>query len=406
MKKLMVAAAALAFGAVASAGEYHVGKYLLCYDCHSMHGSQSHGFGNAAALGAAGPASAQLGGDWQFAQNTVFQYLLKGAESESCMACHDGKNFAPDVVGDNFNGYPRSGGSIADGSAGHETYKGHTVDAGSVTPPGGTAAMTTGLRCYDCHIQHGMATSYRNLGSRADALTQPTFAIQDQSITATDLTKDVTIRIATAAIDPTAVGTVHYLPQIDGVFGGYYDMRNVSYAQQTVGTISYANRMNNLCALCHANFHGAPGAGAVGNGATTGGVGGDNTATDMTGWEAFTRHPTSGVQVGGLVPIAPNTSNHGHTSATGLNGKTTKVKAAQKNASDFVNASPMCISCHNAHGSTNGFGLRFIAGNVALTAAADIENGTGRYANLCNQCHGQGTSNIETYTGPLSGVVK
>jgi hypothetical protein len=399
MKKLMVAAAALAFGAVASAGEYHVGKYLLCYDCHSMHGSQSHGFGNSAALGSPGPASAQLGGDWQFAQNTVFTHLLKGAESESCMSCHDGKNFAPDVVGDNFNGYPRSGGSIADGSPGHDTFKGHTLDVPGAVPPGGTA-MANGLRCFDCHIQHGMANSYRNLGSRADVNTQPTFVIQDQSVTATDLTKDVTIRVATAAIDPTAVGTVHYLPQIDGVFGGYYDMRNISYSQQTVAGISYANRMNNLCALCHPNFHGAPAAGATGDGASGAGVGGALvTGTGAAGYEAFTRHPTSGVYLGWA-------TSGGHTKSTNLDGKVTKVKAAQKNAGDFISASPMCISCHNAHGSTNGFGLRFIAGNATLTAAADIENGTGRYSNLCNQCHSQGTSNVETYTGPLSGVVK
>jgi hypothetical protein len=398
MKKLMVAIALLASAGVASAGTYHVGKYLLCYDCHSMHGSQSHGYGSANALASPGPASAQLGGDWQFAQGTVFQHLLKGAESDSCLACHDGKNFAPDVVGANANAYPRSGGAIADGSTGHETFKGHTLSAGSVTPPGGTA-MASGLRCFDCHIQHGMANSYRNLGTRSDTNTQPTFVVQDQSNTATNLLTDVTIRVATAAIDPTGTTTsTTYLPQADGVFGGYYDMRNVSYSQQTVNSIQYANRMNNLCALCHPNFHGAPAAGAVGDGATGAGVGGA-LVSGGTGYDNFTRHPTSGVYVGWA-------SSGGHTSATNFNGKTTKVKAAQKNASDFINASPMCISCHNAHGSTNGFGLRFIAGNVALTAADDIENGTGRYSNLCNQCHGQGTSNIETYTGPLSGVVK
>jgi cytochrome c1 len=67
----------------------------------------------------------------------------------------------------------------------------------------------------------------------------------------------------------------------------------------------------------------------------------------------------------------------------------------------------MCISCHNAHGSTNGFGLRFIAGNVALTDANQLENGTGRYANLCNQCHGQGTSNVESYADtPMEMIVR
>ncbi len=404
MKKLIFAAALLAFGGAAFAGEYHVGKYLLCYDCHSMHGSQSHGYGSDTSLGAAGAASAKLGGDWQFAQGTVYDFLLKGSESESCKACHDGKTFAPDVVGDNTNPYPRSAGSIPDGTAVHELYKGHGLDASAAAPGGSTQTLT----CFGCHIQHGRDVSYRNLGSRADANTQPTYIVKDAAgtDTSTDLTKDVTIKVAAGAI---AAGK--YVPQIDGAFGGYYDMRNISYAQQTVGGVASANRMNNLCAMCHSEFHGAPGAGAVGNGATGAGVGGEfldaTQGADMTGWEAFTRHPTSGVVVGGLVPAVAGGSNHGHTSTGGLNGKTTKVKAAQKNASDFINAAPMCVSCHNAHGSTNGFGLRFIAGNVALTDNAQLENGTGRYANLCNQCHGQGTSNVESYTGtPMDAVVR
>ena len=404
MKKLMVAAALLAFAGIATAGEYHVGKYLLCYDCHSMHGSQSHGFGSDAALGTPGAGSAKLGGDWQFAQGTVYDFLLKGSESESCKACHDGKTFAPDVVGENSNAYARSAGSIPDGSAGHEMYKGHGLDVSAQAPGGATQTLT----CYGCHIQHGQAASYRNLGSRSNVDTQPTYIVKDAAgtDTSTDLTKDVTIKVATAAI---AAGK--YVPQIDGAFAGYYDMTKVSYSQQTVGGIAFANRMNNLCSLCHAEFHGAPGAGAVGNGATGAGVGGEmlvagTNGADMTGWEAFTRHPTSGVQVGGLVPAVAGGSNHGHTSAAGLNGKATKVKAAQKNASDLIDAAPMCVSCHNAHGSTNGFGLRLIAGNVALTDPAQIENGTGRYANLCNQCHGQGTSNVEDYTGtPILNVV-
>ena len=251
MKKLMVAAALLAFAGIASAGEYHVGKYLLCYDCHSMHGSQSHGFGSDTALGTAGAASAKLGGDWQFAQSTVYEFLLKGAESESCKACHDGKTFAPDVVGDNTNAYARSAGSIPDGTTSHELYKGHGLDVAATAPGGADQTLT----CYGCHIQHGNALSYRNLGSRANADTRPTYIVKDAAgtDTSTDLTKDVTIKVATAAI---AAG--EYVPQIDGAFGGYYGMTNVSYSQQTVGSVVSANRMNNLCAMCHSQFHGAP----------------------------------------------------------------------------------------------------------------------------------------------------
>jgi hypothetical protein len=262
--------------------------------------------------------------------------------------------------------------------------------------------MANGLRCFDCHIQHGMAQSYRNLGNRTDPNTNPTYTIIDAggATPVTDLTQDVTIKVATAAFDATAIGSAAYIPQVDGAFGGYYDTRNVSYSQQTVNGIPYANRMNNLCAMCHTNFHGAPNAGAVGDGAasTAAGVGGAPVASG-TGYDSFTRHPTSGVYLGWA-------SSGGHTKAGNLQGKTNKVKAAQKNPGDFNSASPMCISCHNAHGSTNGFGLRFIAGNATVTTNADIENGNGRYANLCNQCHSQGTSNVETYTGGFANIVQ
>ena len=97
MKKILIAAAALAWASIASAGTYHVGKYLLCYDCHSMHGSQSHGFGGGTV--SVGPTAGAKDGDWQYSTTNVYEYLLKGAESESCMACHDSKAFAPDVIG-------------------------------------------------------------------------------------------------------------------------------------------------------------------------------------------------------------------------------------------------------------------------------------------------------------------
>lgn len=264
MKKLIIAAAMLAFGGTASAGEYHVGKYLLCYDCHSMHASQSHGFQNGTVgVGAAGAA---LYGDWQFAQGTGYEFLLKGAHSEACIACHDNKNFAPDVMGDNVNAYARSAGSIADGSVGHEAFKGHDLDTVKTAPGGASQTLT----CFGCHIQHGLAQGYRNLGNRNDANQTPTYVVVDAAGAAgTDLTKDVTIKVTASAID----GTGKYIPQVDGAFAGYYSMGSVSYAQGTVGTQALTNRMNNMCAKCHADFHGAPGNGPA-SGVAGAGVGG------------------------------------------------------------------------------------------------------------------------------------
>jgi hypothetical protein len=392
MTRLLAATFVAALGTVASAGEYHVGKFLLCYDCHSMHGSQQHGFAGGAV--GTGAASSQLFGDWQAAQGTVYEFLLKGAHSDSCIACHDDRTFAPDVVGVNNNGYARSGGGIADGvAAGYETFKGHTIGATGVAPGG--SSMT--LECMGCHIQHGSANSFRNLGNRSITATQPSYAVGATLNT----TVDVTINVAAGAI---VAGK--YMPQVDGVFGSYYNMDAVSYALRDVvdGTTTYekSNRLNNLCAMCHGEFHGKPTAGAVGNGATGAGVGGlslpNAEVTDMTGLDAFTRHPTAGVQLGGLVPLPPATDRR-PSGVKNLSNKTNKVKAAQAFAGTFDNAGPMCISCHNAHGSTHAFGLRYLAGNQVNATPADLENGIGRYSNLCNQCHSQGTSNVEDYTG-------
>jgi len=42
------------------AGEYHLGQTLVCYDCHTMHFSQSHKWGAATPISSAGAS----GGDW------------------------------------------------------------------------------------------------------------------------------------------------------------------------------------------------------------------------------------------------------------------------------------------------------------------------------------------------------
>ena len=185
-------------GATAEAGRYHVNsgtmkdgtwltstsdgvtaemKTLICYDCHSMHASDTLGstLTDPYADGRSFYASATEGDPKEF--------LLKGTISGVCLACHDGTNAAvPDVMNTDANSTTggRSAGALNDGSGtgGYQSYMGHTI--GSVaTPPGYDATKlggpgtsqgwymqkfaTEGLQCISCHYQHGRRDFYRNL---------------------------------------------------------------------------------------------------------------------------------------------------------------------------------------------------------------------------------------------------
>lgn len=395
MKRFLFAAlVAFAWAGVAQAGVYHNGKYLYCYDCHTMHASQSHGYGTGTVT-----TTGQLGGNWLPNAGQPVPALLKGEGSAVCTACHDGQSFAPDVIDGAVGAQlPRSAGAFPTTAGGG----GHALNG--TAPPGG--AMEGTLQCTSCHIQHGY-NSYRNLGSRSNAAITPTVSFDTSNL----------YNGATDVFLP-GFGT-GYVPQLTGNFSGYYQMTTPRYQalSVTVGTGTAAvtttltNRLNNFCGQCHGTFHGTPG-----DTATVGGTPDTETGTQPGAYAEFLRHPTAGVYMGQV-------SIHGHSQAPNASGTanssvynlTSRVKVAVTNgapaawaAAGYGNglvvgerASPMCISCHNAHGSKKPFGLRFLTGDVQN---ADAENGDGHYRNLCGQCHSQGAKTTETYDPSYTGA--
>ncbi len=382
MKRLLVMVAILAavtFPVIA--GEWHAGTTNLCTDCHTMHFSMQHNWDGTTPVS----TTPQSGGNWLGAIGPTAR-LLKLPANQLCEACHNGQSFAPDVFGDNINPAPaqgRSAGAVNDAALGapYDAYKGHTLGNTSV-PPGWnpTAAGipvanqyvpgTNGLECISCHLQHGSATIYRNLGPRVAAV-QPLYVFA----TTNDVTKDVWINADKAAYTPNSGSATTFNP--------LYASANVSYnrtdpAAPAGATTLSSNRIDSFCSSCHGNFHGAPGDANIGS--TAPGAG----ATD------FLRHPT-GRQVIGAAALG------GQSSLTRYVAATTKVKVYANDRVAYTDATPGCVSCHKAHGNQNPFGLVFLSrtatsvGEEGGYGATQIQNQMVGYRNLCGQCHGQGS---------------
>jgi len=381
MKRTLVVLAAFAvvalWAGLAAAGEYHSGQTLLCMDCHTMHYSMQHGF----AGGAVGNTPAP-GGDWLATGPN--QFLLKAPANQLCLACHDGQTFAPDVMAANANPSPvngRQAGALNNttGAGPYETWKGHTVDS-TTPPPGFNPAVigapanwydpANGLECTSCHAQHGPATSYRNLGpyalGGAAAAARPTYVISNTN----DITKDVWVNLASVT---TGSGD-------SSIFNPYYSQTNLSFNRNdaSVGTNKTSNRIGTFCAACHADFHGGP--------ADT------NIGASVAALDGFIRHPNAQVNIG----AAGAQGYGGHSSLTRFVANTTKVKVAANDRTAWADASPMCLTCHKAHGNQNPFSLIFLNRDAA---SVDEQGGLGatqvaslglNMRNLCGQCHGQG----------------
>jgi hypothetical protein len=373
-----------AAAAIAVAGEWHAGGTNVCTDCHTMHFSMQHDWTTGGAV--SGSLVGSANGNWI---GTVGpnEYLLKLPPNQLCLACHDGQTFAPDVMGNNINPSPTQGrqaGALNDPTQGapYDVWKGHTLGS-TATPPGfnPTAAgvpvsqqynAANGLECISCHLQHGSATVYRNLGPRTAAF-QPTYVLN----TTNDTTKDVWINIPFPYTPNTGNAST---------FNALYDSANVSYnrtdpAVPAGSTTQTSNRIDTFCSACHGDFHGGP---------TDANIGGTVIGVGAT---QFLRHPT-GKQVIGIA------ANGGQSSLTRYVAATTKVKVYASDRVGFTDATPGCVTCHKAHGNQNPFGLIFLSRNAATvgeqggygTGQTEMANGYGQgYRNLCGQCHGQGS---------------
>lgn len=390
MKKTLILAAAIAvvgFGTgLAVAGEYHVANDLICYDCHTPHFSMQHGWDGSSAISTT-PAP---GGNW-LGTSGPNEYLLKAPVNLICQECHDGQTGQPDVVAQDTNATSttqgREAGALNDtaGAAPYETWKGHTLDS-TDAPPGYNPTLvgandsydpTNGLECVNCHLNHGIDYAYRNLGPRSMGGSdfRPTYQIgtAQPAPAACDngapVDCDVWINIASGYVPGTGNAAT---------FGPYYDTANINFLRSdaTLGSsVLTSNKIGNLCAGCHADFHGGPG---------DANIGGSGSPP-----EHFERHPTAQVNIGDI--------GGGHSRLTYLQGATSPVKVATNDYSgQYANSSPICVSCHKGHGNQNPFGLLFLHVNAsAVTEEGGFATGqtsdtpTG-LRNLCGQCHVQG----------------
>jgi len=330
------------------AGEYHYGAALVCYDCHTMHFSQSHNWDGTTPVG----TTPTTGGNWLGASGPI-SYLLKAPANQLCLACHDGKTFAPDVLGANTNNYVRAAGAISTGTAPYENWKGHTLD-GLVTPPGG--AMNIRLECVNCHSPHGNA-SYRNLDGEISPVTYAKGT--------NDTTRDVFLRSWTL-----------------GQIATNYSVDNVDFNEPAATTQNQGSAMAKFCKGCHTDFHGRGGDANMGS---TGG----------TGW---LRHPTSDADIGKYA------ADGAHSSLEVFRNKAYRVKVMSPSG-DWgaqgsiwpaapTNLTPTCLTCHKAHGNQNPFGLIFLKGTGPITEEGDADGNSSSNAgvgmrSLCAQCHVQ-----------------
>jgi len=380
MKRLLVMVAILAAVAFpVIAGEWHAGTTNLCTDCHTMHFSMQHNW-----QGGAVSTTGQPGGNW-LSTSGPNAFLLKAPANQLCEACHDGQTFAPDVLGANINVAPTQGrgaGALNDDALGapYDAYKGHTLGS-TATPPGfnPTAAgvpltqqynAANGLECISCHLQHGSATVYRNLGPRTAAF-QPTYVLG----TTNDATKDAWINIPSPYTPNTGNAAT---------FNPLYDNASVSFnrtdpAAPAGSTLKSSNRLDTFCSACHGDFHGGPADANIGA-----------TAAALDG---FIRHPTAQTVIG-----ASGAQGYGgHSSLTRYTGATAKVKVYASDRVAYTDAVPGCVSCHKSHGNQNPFGLVFLSrtatsvGEEGGFGSAQTQSQQVGYRNLCGQCHGQGS---------------
>ena len=371
---LLVAVAALVgFTTLAIAGDYHVGRLLVCTDCHVAHGSQTHGYGSDADSTWLGPHTS----------DPPYDKLLRGETVNNlCLNCHEGRTSVPDVLQAATSPPPhgRSAGGLnipAGTTHGYTSDPAYTEGMGHTlwstkSPPGVAAGAppigTDGLECSDCHRVHGNKY-FRNMNGDVSTSTS-TF------LNPAWFGKEVTYEIgATPSANPATVWVLEKSPHT-------YDNDNVQYTEVDQTRSAYGE----WCGTCHGNFHG------------------NLTSANIEQAGIVVRHPTAGVN---LSPTSWKITDATHR---------LKVmdKAAQWATAGTASAdmTPSCFTCHKSHGNQNRFGLIFVIpqadasgptaplpasstidprlANATRLASMTEEGDGGLQRELCRNCHGMG----------------
>jgi len=371
---LLVAVAALAGVAnLAIAGDYHVGRLLICSDCHIAHGSQTHGYFTDADTTWLGPHTVE----------PPYPYLLRGETvNNACLNCHDGKPNIPDVL--QLATVPpthgRSAGALnlppggAHGYTNESPYThgmGHTLWSTSA-PPGAEASAppigAEGLECSDCHRVHG-SKYFRNM--MGDVATSTATYINPAWYG-----KEVTYEIgATPSANPATVWVLEKSPH-------NYDNDNVQYLEVDQTRSAYGE----WCGTCHGNFHG------------------NLTSPNIVEGTHVVRHPTAGVDMSTTSWKIPNATHR---------LKVMSASGGWADATSPTDMTPSCFTCHKSHGNQNRFGLVFTVpapsdnsgvttpnppgstidprlAPIARLADMTEEGDGGQYRDMCRNCHGMG----------------
>lgn len=323
-------------GITSATSTYHSGATLRCSDCHVMHESKQHPIGEELSPDPFGGYPQQFVGGPK---------LLKTPDPiDLCLTCHNGQTGIPDVMGADVNGLTERSAGFFD-AVGTRNPRGHSLDRGQSIEGsalcdrchfGGTFA-TASVTCIDCHNPHGNGRA-RNLQWASYPGGEPPFGLLEAA-TATGLQR--------------------------------YEASNVAYGTDNTDNL---REVTNMCVDCHHVFTGEY-----------------YTDPDGNGWH--NRHPsyeserlsTNNIAQG----AARGTTDPAHW-ATGAGvgfGATPRLRFVNDGAVNFTDAMVVdpakngvfCLSCHQAHGNSHSFALRWDP------AAAIPGDG-------CDQCHAKNGS--------------
>jgi hypothetical protein len=320
-------------------GDFHSSSSLACSDCHVIHYSESHSMAGAA------PPAVPLGSGGPFPR------LLRQSASQLCLACHDARTDAPDVLGANAGPYIRAAGGLNRVGDTGEYAEGNGHTLGSTNPPPGgvwTGNQTGGLQCVHCHDRHGNQY-YRNLTPNPGTATG---------------------KFVTYLTGSTYSGTVAVQQLVVTPMSNHYAVGNILYRQAQVGTTDFG--LSEWCSGCHGDYHGI--------GGSTNMAGSPN--GDLNTGTPWLRHPTRDVTMARGVTNKHLDPNHWFSTLTSR-VPVVSPSGIVPGTSGASDNQVFCGSCHKAHGSNHRAGLIYDD-----DATASAEDGTS-LMQTCQQCHFQ-----------------